>query len=318
MRKALVVGINDYPGCSLKGCEGDASRISKLLAEHYDEKPNFTCMTYLSSKETITRDFLRGSLRKLFADQADAALFYFAGHGAATKGGGILVTVDYSKHDEGVPMEEVIALARDAGERIKEIFIVLDCCHSGYAGSSWIAPNIDIVPKGVSILTASSSTQVAVEDKKSDAGVFTTLVCDALEGGAADVLGNVTAARIYSYLDQTLGAWDQRPHFKANLSKLEALRLCEPAVALDTLRQIIKIFPAPDYVLPLSPAYEPTAHPKDEDKERVFSTLQKYRAARLLVPIGEEHLYYAAINSKACQLTPLGRFYWNLADRRKI
>lgn len=316
MRKALIVGVNDYPECPLKGCENDAIRIAELLEFDHDRKPNFACRARLSRDTKITRDFLRASLEELFADPADAALFYFSGHGAATKRGGVLVTVDFSRNDEGIPMEEVINLARDGSDRIKEIFIVIDCCHSGYLGTSWVAPEVDILPKGVSILTASSSTQAALE--KGGAGVFTSLLCDALEGGAADVLGNVTAARIYAYLDQTLGAWDQRPHFKANLSKLEILRSCEPAVALDTLRQIVTIFPDPRHILPLSPAYEPTAQPEDAAKEAIFSTLQKFRAARLLVPIGEEHLYYAAINSKACQLTPLGRFYWNLVDLKKL
>ncbi|HEV3100674.1 MAG TPA: caspase family protein [Candidatus Udaeobacter sp.] len=316
MRKALIVGINDYPGCPLKGCENDASRIGGLLAQHYNKNPNFECLTYLSSKEKITRDFLRGALRDLFADPVDSALFYFAGHGAATDRGGVLVTIDFSKDDEGIPMEEVVRCARDGSKHIREIFIVIDCCHSGYTGKSWIAPEIDVLPQGVSILTASSPSQAAAE--KSGAGVFTSLVCDALEGGAADVLGNVTAARVYAYLDQTLGAWDQRPHFKANLSKLETLRLCEPAVAIDTLRKIVTIFPKSEFVLDLSPAYEPTEEPHDEEKEATFATLQKYRAARLLVPIGEEHLYYAAMNSKGCCLTPLGRFYWNLVTRNKI
>jgi hypothetical protein len=243
-------------------------------------------------------------------------LFYFSGHGAATARGGVLVTVDYSRDDEGIPMEEVVRYARDGTKYIQEIFIVIDCCHSGYTGKSWIAPEIDVLPQGVSILTASSPSQAAVE--KSGAGVFTSLVCDALEGGAADILGNVTAARIYAYLDQTLGAWDQRPHFKANLSQLEILRRCEPAVAFDTLREIAIIFPKPDYILDLSPAYEPMAEPHDPVKEAIFATLQKYRAARLLVPIGEEHLYYAAMNNKACCLTPLGRFYWNLVNKNKI
>jgi hypothetical protein len=315
MRKALIVGIDEYPNCPLKGCENDALRISALLKNHHDGTPNFECHRYLSSEKTITRDFLRASLEKLFADPADAALFYFAGHGTDARDG-VLVTVDFKKHDEGIPMEEVLRLAKAACDRIKEIFIVLDCCHSGYTGGTWIAPAINILPQGVSILTASSATQTAAE--KGGEGVFTSLVCDALEGGAADVLGNVTAARVYAYLDQTLGAWDQRPHFKANLSKLEILRRCEPAVALDTLRKIVKIFPKPEFVLDLSPAYEPTEEPHDEEKEATFGTLQKYRAARLLVPIDEEHLYYAAMNEKACRLTPLGRFYWNLVTRNKI
>jgi Caspase domain len=315
MRRALVVGVNEYPGSPLYGCENDAQRIGKLLEKHHDAAPNFETQIYLSTARRITRDFLRGSLEKLFADPADAALFFFAGHGS-DKRGGVLVTVDYTSNDEGIPMEEVLKLANEASKRIKEIFIVLDCCHSGYAGGSWIAPDVNILSAGVSILTASSATQAAAE--RDGGGVFTSLVCDSLDGGAADVLGNVTAARVYAYLDQTLGAWDQRPHFKANLSKLETLRRCEPAVGLETLRKIVKIFPKPEYTLDLSPAYEPTAAPHDEGKEAVFATLQKFRAARLLVPIGEDHLYYAAMNNKACCLTPLGRFYWNLVDRNKI
>jgi len=38
----------------------------------------------------------------------------------------------------------------------------------------------------------------------------------------------------------------------------------------------------------------------------------------IMVPVGETHLYYAAMNSKACQLTPLGQFYWQLANERKL
>ena len=203
-------------------------------------------------------------------------------------------------------------MAAKATGHIKEIFIVLDCCHSGYGGKSWVISAGDVIPKGVSILTASSEKEVAYE------GVFTSLICDALLGGAADILGKVTAARVYSYLDQTLGAWEQRPHFKANLSKLEPLRYCDPAVALQTLRQVTKIFPVPDHELPLSPAYEPTEPPADPEKEAIFATLQKYRAARLLEPIDEDHLYFAAKNSKSCKLTPLGRFYWSLVDRNKL
>jgi hypothetical protein len=157
---------------------------------------------------------------------------------------------------------------------------------------------LPIGPSGISVLTASSRTEAAVE------GVFTGLVCDALFGGAVDILGKVTAASVYSYLGQTLGAFDQRPHFKANLTQLVSLRQSASAVARSTLRQLTVIFTSADFMLGLSPAYEPTAEPKDEANEKIFADLQKYRAARLLVPIGEEHLYFAAINSKACQLTP--------------
>jgi hypothetical protein len=316
MRKALLVGINDYPGCPLTGCENDVKRLTSILRRNYDDSPNFECWPILSSEQSVTRSRLRGLIGELFAKPADAALFYFSGHGSESKSSGILVTQDFEKDDLGIPMTELVEAASQATGRIKEIFIVLDCCHSGYTGKTWIAATHDVLPRGVSILTASSESEAAVE--RGGEGVFTSLVCDALEGGAADVLGKVTAAGVYSFLDTALGAWDQRPHFKANLSKLEVLRTCEPAVAFETFRALISIFPQPDYVLPLTPEYEPTAAPQNDEKERIFATLQKFRAARLVVPVEAEHLYYAAMNSTGCQLTPRGRFYWSLVKDGRI
>lgn len=316
MRRALLAGISEYPVCPAPTCERDASRISNILARHYDNRRNFDCICNLSSKHPITRNFLRESLVRLFSDPADTALFCFSGHGISTSTGGTLVTVDFSKNDWGVPVPELVEYARAASERIREIFIILDCCHNGTIGSPWTAPEVGSIPQGVSILTASASNQQAME--VADVGLFAGLVADALEGGAADVLGNVTAPRVYAYLDQTLGAWEQRPHFKANLSKLETVRECEPAIAVDTLRKLPAIFSNPDLDYPLSPDFEPTSPPKDEGKESIFFTLQKYRAARLLIPVGEDHLYYAAMNRKACRLTPLGRFYWKLVKSGKL
>jgi hypothetical protein len=45
---------------------------------------------------------------------------------------------------------------------------------------------------------------------------------------------------------------------------------------------------------------------------------QRYRAATLVDPVGEEHMYYAAMNSTSCQLTPLGRHYWHMAEERRF
>jgi len=38
----------------------------------------------------------------------------------------------------------------------------------------------------------------------------------------------------------------------------------------------------------------------------------------LVVPVSEEHMYYAAINSKSCRLTALGGHYWRLVNQKKI
>lgn len=41
MKKALVVGLNDYPECELKCCSNDANSISDLLEANGDGSPNF-------------------------------------------------------------------------------------------------------------------------------------------------------------------------------------------------------------------------------------------------------------------------------------
>ena len=50
----------------------------------------------------------------------------------------------------------------------------------------------------------------------------------------------------------------------------------------------------------------------------IFKNLQKLESVGLVCPVGEEHMYYAAMNSKSCKLTPLGQHYWNLVKSGKI
>ena len=119
-------------------------------------------------------------------------------------------------------------------------------------------------------------------------------------------------------MDEALGGWDQRPLFKIHVSKLVPLRNCPPAVDLKVLRLLPKYFPSPNHQYPLDSSYEPDAEPHDPAHEEVFGHLQDMRAARLVEPMGEKHMYFAAINSKSCKLTALGVHYWHLANSGKI
>lgn len=212
-------------------------------------------------------------------------------------------------------MQEIINIVNRSP--VREVVIILDCCHSGAFGNVPDKKGTQaLLREGVSILAASRSSESALEIN--GAGVFTTLVCDALCGGAADILGRVTTGSIYAYVDMALSAWDQRPVFKAHLSKFAPLRRCNPHVDAAVIRLLPTYFSSPDAAFPLDPSYEPTNDVANDKNARTFSHLQKLRDARLLVPVDEEHLYYAAINSKACKLTPLGRFYWHLATEDRI
>ncbi|NIV93079.1 caspase family protein [candidate division KSB1 bacterium] len=319
-KKALIVGIDAYkhPLYELMGCVYDAQRMYEVLSKHNDEEesPNFDCKLLTSKTDEITRSELRAQIENLFIHKADVALFYFAGHGTIDRLGGYLATQDYERYDPGISMADVLSLANES--KIEDVIIIIDCCHSGALGN---LPNLRnehaVLREGVSVLTASRGSEQASEETDGG-GIFTSLVYEAFKGSAADLLGQVTVASVYAYVDQILGAWDQRPMFKLNTSRLITLRKCKPDIQRPILRYLPKYFKTPDYEYPIDKSYEPTEEPRNRKNERIFGHLQKFRAARLLVPVGVDHMYDAAVNEKSCKLTPLGQFYWRLAKEGKI
>ena len=96
---------------------------------------------------------------------------------------------------------------------------------------------VSLLREGVTLLTASRNDQTAAETPEGR-GLFSSLLGAALEGGAADITGRVTAAGLYAFLTESLGAWDQRPTFKANVDQLHEIRCCDPAVPLRELRKL--------------------------------------------------------------------------------
>ena len=56
----------------------------------------------------------------------------------------------------------------------------------------------------------------------------------------------------------------------------------------------------------------------DVQKVKTFKLLQEYVKIGLVVPVDEEHMYYAAMNSKSCRLTAIGYLYWRLASENKL
>lgn len=323
MKRALIVGLNDYPDSigKLHGCVRDAETMRNLLRVNDDESPNFECRVMTSAKD-ITTAGLKAAVRRLFSSPAEVALLYFSGHGYLDNDlGGVLVTANALSEEEGVNMADIIKLANDSSAKIQEVVIILDCCHSGAMGQSQTAPDKVTLSAGRSILTACLKDEPSVEC--GGQGVFTGFICDALSGGAADVLGKVTVASLYAYVDEVFGAWEQRPLFRANISRLKILRQCQSQVPLDVLRRLKDRFLAPGDLFHLDPSFEPNPpqpheHPRIPANERIFGELQKCRAARLVEPVGVEHMYDAAMESKDCRLTKLGQFYWRLAKEDKF
>jgi len=321
MKKALCVGINNYRSAPLSGCINDASAMATLLETHGDGSPNFDVKL---ENDVSSKSNLKEMIVNLFSGDCDTALFFFSGHGFLNEIGGYIVTPDYTRYDEGVSMDEILSLANQS--KIKDKIIILDCCHSGAMGSPNLTGNSSQLQEGISILTASRDEESSIEINGH--GVFTNLLLDALQGGAADLRGHISPGSIYAFIDQALGAWDQRPVFKTNVSRFTSIRTVVPQVPIETLRKLIDFFPTPQDNFQLDPSFEDTnskevthsvvePYAKAENVE-VFKKLQKLQSVGLVVPVDTEYMYFAAMESKSCKLTSLGYHYWQLVKDRRI
>lgn len=322
MRRAIVVGINNYPGNPLRGCINDASAFGAIMETHGNGDPNFSVKLY---SDVPTAGKLLELLDKLFKSDDEAVLFYFSGHGFDNHLGTYLVTPDAAKMDVGVAMSDILVLANNSPAKNK--IIILDCCHSGAMGTTPVIGNsASMINKGVTILTASKSDESAME--VNGHGVFTNLLIDALQGGAADIRGDITPGSIYSYIDQALGYWEQRPVFKTNITEFISLRNIQPKIPKEIIRKITQYFPNPEDEFSLNPSFEDTNSPHVNHKliepyalpenVTVFKDLQKFQSVGLIVPVNAQYMYFAAMESKSCRLTALGYHYWRLVQQKKI
>lgn len=312
LRRALLVGIDTYNTFNpLGGCVKDVHRVQPLLAKHENGDPNFDCVV----RDTATRDSLIEDVQACVAPGADLALLYFAGHGRQDDNDVSLCTRDGTSATPGLSMSQIMTEIQNS--QVAEVIVILDCCFSGAAGQVPQLGSVgSMIRSGVSILAASRGDQTSAETI--DGGEFTSSLVAGLDGGAADVVGKVTVAGLYAYLSELFGPWDQRPTFKANVDRLHDVRKCKPAVPLEELRELRTIFPAVDGALPLDPSYEETEEPRNPEHEATFALLQRCRAAKLVEPVGNNHMYYAAMYSLSCRLTPLGQHYWRLADKGRL
>ena len=230
VRKALLVGIDDYADDPLDGCVADAHAMATMLKHHADGELNFSTLTFTSQDEEITRAFLRDRLAELFdaSDNADL-LFYFAGHGAVSPLGAELVTTDYQAPSSwGVSVHDLALLVNDSHAR--SVTVVLDCCFSGAFGQDDVRPRVEHLGKvmlraGVSLLAASRQTETA--DEWEGHGAFTRVLLTGLEGAAANLHGDVTAASLHVLAEASFtDAWGRHPILKTHSLGSPVLRRC--------------------------------------------------------------------------------------------
>ncbi len=324
MRIALIVGINYYTNSDpLFGCVDDAHAVKAALERHDGGAVNFDCrlLTGTGTSALIKRGELKDQIEQLFTTDCEIALFYFAGHGHIEATGGYLLASEAQRGDDGMSLADILTLANASPS--KNRIVILDSCHSGIAGTPPNGAEHANLKEGTTVLTASTKDQYATE--KNGRGVFTTLLVDGLSGSAANLTGDVTPGSVYAHVDQSLGAWEQRPVFKTNITQFVSLRTCAPPIDTDDLRRLTAFFPTPGHEFPLDPTYEPEMKGRDSgmpapdpEHTKVFSILQRYNRLNLLVPVGVDHMWNAAMESKSCRLTALGEHYRRLVEKNRI
>ena len=324
MRKALVVGVDYYDHINaLHGCVNDAHSVKSMLDRDSDGSVNFhvRLLTATGPSQLVPRKKLREAVQELFQDKHEIALLYFAGHGYIEATGGYLCPSDCETGDDGIPLAEIMTMANQSPSENK--IIILDSCHSGVAATNPLVPVAEI-SEGVTVLTASTAEQYANEENGS--GIFTTLLVDALSGAAANLVGDVTPGSVYAHIDQSLGAWKQRPVFKTNVRTFVSLRKVRPPIALGELLRLAEFFPEPGYEYQLDPSYEShrsgaegsDVPPPNPTKTEILSILQNYVRVNLVVPVGAPHMWHATMESKTCTLTALGEHYRRLVAEDMI
>lgn len=324
MRIALIVGVNYYEHANpLFGCVDDAHAVQAVLERHGDGSVNFDCklLTGTGPGDRVNRNDLKDSVAELFKAQAEIALFYFAGHGHIEPTGGYLLASDAGRGDEGLSLTDILTWANESPARNK--VVILDSCHSGIAGTPPGPASLAALSEGLTVLTASTDDQYATEENGK--GVFTTLLVDALHGGGANLTGDITPGSVYAHVDQSLGAWEQRPVFKTNVRQFVSLRRVPAPIKLEDLRRIIEFFPARGDELQLDPSFEPEMKGRDvgmplpdPENTRTFAILQRFNRLNLVVPVGAPHMWHAAMQNKACKLTVLGEHYRRLVEKDRI
>ncbi|HEV2915110.1 MAG TPA: caspase family protein [Pyrinomonadaceae bacterium] len=332
VKRALLVGIDKYQYVRpLTGCVADARAMLTLLERNADGTPNYDCNLLVCEAgnpkrgDGLTKQRLREACRRLFSEPGEV-VFYFSGHGALTETGGYLATSEAQHDDWGIPMQDIIKYANDS--KAPDILIILDCCYSGDLGNPPVLNQpygnpLALLRENVTVIAASRDYQSAME--AGGHGLFTSTVLEALDGGAADHMGWVTAPSIYSYVERRFNGWQQRPVYKTHATGLTVVRQCAPLIERLKLHQLVKYFKDPDFKYRLDPEYEPEDEhgkvhkPVNKEKVKIARLFKEYRDAGLLKATKPgEQFYWAARRRHTIELTVRGREYWRLVTDKRI
>jgi len=152
---ALVIGNGNYPSSILANPENDARAIADIL-----QKLGFTVIAETNLEQKQMKIAIDDFSLKL--QNADVALFFYAGHGIQSGGYNYLIPVGITLQSEAqieydcVPADRVMALMDESAAQVK--IMILDACRNNPFENRWARA---VAGKGLASMKAPKNTFIA-------------------------------------------------------------------------------------------------------------------------------------------------------------
>lgn len=137
LKKALLVGINDYADAPLRGCVNDVMQMKEVLLDLFGFAPENIHM--LLNKHATRKGIIEG-LEWLAqnGDGQSVRVFHYAGHGhfvpdenGDEPDGADEALVPYDYERKGYLIDDHLKTLYDRFSAGSNLTLVMDCCHSG-------------------------------------------------------------------------------------------------------------------------------------------------------------------------------------------
>ena len=164
-RKALLVGINDYPGAQndLQGCVNDITNVYDILVKYFSFLP---ADIVLLSDSRARKSAIIDGLKNMFAGgrDGDTLVFHFSGHGSQVpdvegdeKDGRdeVICPFDFDWESGFIKDDDLAGLFASLPKGVC-LEVILDSCHSGTGTREIIVDKHSLPAGGLASLDASS------------------------------------------------------------------------------------------------------------------------------------------------------------------
>ena len=249
-RYAILIASSRYPDepglTELRCPENDVDALNEVLSS-----PDFGQFSKtVVFKNAPSYEILRG-IETVLADAGrdDLVLVYFSGHGKTNFFEQLyLATLDTNLKALGstsIPLERLKSFFEHYYE-VRSKILILDCCYSGAAGKAFakgggVDDQLQIMAKGQGtfIMTASTSTQIAVEKPGDSLGLFTKHLVNGIKSGDADrdEDGEIDIHELYQHVYEKVRAEGAQERMKWDINARGRMIIAKSGNALREQRR---------------------------------------------------------------------------------